>query len=74
MLCGAGYNALTALTVSDALILLRATKAKRMVISAQLQSVHGRPTRQVLQEIDPAAALLVLEENFATQDPGEAAA
>jgi hypothetical protein len=28
----------------------------------------------VLQEIDPAASLLVLDENFATQDPGEAAA
>ena len=74
VLCSAGYNALTALTVSDALILLKATKAKRVVISAQLQSVHGRPTQQVLQEVDPAASLLVLEENFATQDPGEAAA
>jgi anti-sigma B factor antagonist len=74
VLCGAGYNALTALTVSDALILLKATKAKRVVISAQLQSVHGRPTRQVLQEVDPGASLLILDENFATQDPGEAAA
>jgi anti-sigma B factor antagonist len=74
VLCSAGYNALTALTVSDALILLKATKAKRVVISAQLQSDHGRPTHQVVQEVDPAASLLVLEENFATQDPGEAAA
>jgi anti-sigma B factor antagonist len=74
VLCGAGYNALTALTVSDALILLKATKAKRLVISAHMQSVHGRSTRQVLHEIDPAASLIILEENFATQDPGEAAA
>jgi anti-sigma B factor antagonist len=74
LLCGAGYNALTALTVSDALILLKATKAKRLVISAAMQSVHGRPTLQVLQEVDPAASLLILEESFATQDPEEAAA
>jgi anti-anti-sigma factor len=73
VLCSAGYNALTTLTVSDALILLRATKAKQMVISAPLQFVRGRPTHQMLQEIDPSASLLILDENFATQDPGEAA-
>ena len=74
VLCSAGYNALTTLTVSDALILLRATKAKRMVISAQLQYVRGRSTHQMLQEVDPSASLLILDEGFATQDPGEAAA
>ena len=73
VLVGAGYNALTALTMSDALILLKATKAKRIVISGQLQSFHGRPARQLVDEIDPAVSLLVLDENFATQDPGEAA-
>jgi len=73
VLVGAGFNALTALTMSDALILLKATKAKRMVISAQLQSFHGRPASQVVGEIDPAASLIVLDENFANQDPGEAA-
>jgi energy-coupling factor transporter ATP-binding protein EcfA2 len=26
-----------------------------------------------LDEIDPAVSLLILDENFATQDPGEAA-
>jgi hypothetical protein len=26
-----------------------------------------------LEEIDPAVSLLVLDENFSTQDPGEAA-
>ena len=66
VLCSAGYNALTTLTVSDALILLRATKAKRMVISAQLQYVRGRSTHQMLQEVDPSASLLILDEGFAT--------
>jgi anti-sigma B factor antagonist len=73
VLCSAGYNALTTLTVNDARILLKATKAKLVVISARLQSVHGKPTQRMLEEIDPAVSLLILDENFATQDPGEAA-
>jgi anti-sigma B factor antagonist len=73
LLCSAGYNALTAATVEDARVLLRATKAKLVVLSARLQSVHGKTARSLLEEIDPAISLLILDENFATQDPGEAA-
>jgi anti-sigma B factor antagonist len=73
VLCTAGYNALTTANVDDARVLLKATKAKLVVISARMQSVHGRPTRQALEEIDPAVSLLILHENFANQDPGEAA-
>ncbi len=73
ILCRAGYNALTALTISDALILLKATKAKKVVVSSHLQSTYGQPTRQVLEQIDPTVSLLILDENFASQDPGEAA-
>jgi len=73
VLCSAGYNAITTATVDDAKILLRATKAKLVVISSRMQSVRGKPTRAALEEIDPTVSLLVLEENFASQDPGEAA-
>ena len=73
VLCSAGYNAMTTATIDDARILLKATKAKLVVIPARMQSVHGKSTREALEEIDPAIALLVLDENFATQDPGEAA-
>jgi anti-sigma B factor antagonist len=73
VLCNAGYNALTTATIDDARILLKATKAKLVVIPARLQSVHGKPTRKALEEIDPDVSLLILDENFATQDPGEAA-
>jgi len=73
VLCSAGYNALTTASVDDARILLKATKAKLVVIPARMQSVHGKPTRQSLEEIDPTVALFVLDDNFATQDPGEAA-
>src|SRR5271168_4987100 len=58
VLCSAGYNALTTATVDDARILLKATKAKLVVVSARMQSVHGRPTRKALEEIDPAVSLL----------------
>jgi len=73
VLCSAGYNAITTANVDDARILLRATKAKLVVIPARMQSVHGKPTRQALEEIDPKVSLLVLDDNFACQDPGEAA-
>src|SRR5271157_91080 len=73
VLCNAGYNAITTTAIEDARILLKATKAKLVVVSARMQSVHGKPTRKALEEIDPAVALLILEENFHTQDPGEAA-
>jgi anti-sigma B factor antagonist len=71
-LCSAGYNALTTANIKDALVLLKATKARILLISSRMQSVHGQPTRQLLDEIDREASLVVLDEDFATQDPGEA--
>lgn len=73
VLCSAGYNALTTMSIDDARILLKATKAKQVVISARMQTVYGKPTRKLLDEIDPAVRLLILDENFAAQDPGETA-
>jgi anti-sigma B factor antagonist len=73
VLCSAGYSALTAASIDDARILLKATKAKLVVISARMQCVRGKHTRAALEEIDPAISLVILDENFATQDPGEAA-
>ncbi len=73
VLCSAGYNALTTTSIDDAQILLKATKAKLVVVSARIQSVHGKPIRKALEEIDPSVGLLILDENFATDDPGEAA-
>src|ERR1700722_18442533 len=73
VLCSAGYNAMTTLSINDARILLKATKAKLVVISSRFQSVHGKPTQKMLEEIDPAVSVLILDENFASQDPGEAA-
>jgi anti-sigma B factor antagonist len=73
VLCSAGYNALVTASIEDSRTLLKATKVKLVVISARMQSIHGKPTRQALEEVDPAVSVLILDENFATQDPGEAA-
>jgi anti-sigma B factor antagonist len=73
VLCNGGYNALTTSTIEDARILLKATKSKLVVISARMQTSYGKPTRKLMEEIDPSVAVIALEENFGTQDPGEAA-
>jgi len=73
VLCSAGFNALTTTVIDDAQILLKATKAKLVVLSNRIQSLRGRPVRQALQEIAPDVQMLVLDENFASGDPGEAA-
>jgi anti-sigma B factor antagonist len=73
VLCGAGYNALTTISIDDAKILLKATKTKQVLLSSRLQSVYGKPTRKALEEIDPGVSLVILDENFGSQDPGEAA-
>lgn len=73
VLCSAGYNAMTTMNLEDARILLNATKAKLVVISHRLQSAYGKPTRKQLEEIDPHIKLVILDEHFAAQDPGEAA-
>src|SRR6202142_2720995 len=51
VLCSAGYNTITSTTIDDAQILLKATKAKLVVVSSKIQSVHGKPIRQALQAI-----------------------
>ena len=73
ILCTAGFNALTTTSVDDAQILLKATKAKIVVVSARIQAIRGRPLRQVLQEIVPDVKFVTLEDSFGSQDPGEAA-
>ena len=73
ILCGAGFNALTTTAIDDAPILLKATKAKLVVVSSRVQIVRGRPIRQTLQEIVPDVQILTLDDTFASEDPGEAA-
>ncbi len=71
VLCGSGYSALTAANVPDAKILLKATKAKLVILGANMQAVHGTLAKKLFEEIDPAISLLVLAADFEKQDPGE---
>ena len=50
VLCRAGYKAVTCGNVNDAKILLRGTKAKLVVLGANLQAVHGVSTRKAFEE------------------------
>src|ERR1700693_2827692 len=71
VLCRAGYNALTTGNVEDAKLLLRATKAKLIILGANMQSWQGKSTRKVFEEIDPSVSLIVLDQDFNRRDPGE---
>ena len=73
VLCRAGFKALTSGNVHDAKILLKATKAKLVVLGGNMQSVHGASTKQAFEQIDPTVSLIVLDADFAARDPGEAA-
>jgi len=73
VLCRAGYRAVTTGHMRDAQILLKATKAKLVVLGSNMQGVYGAPAKQVIEEIDPAVSLVVLDEDFAAQNPGDAA-
>lgn len=73
VLCRAGYQAVTTGNVNDAKILLKATKAKLIILGANLQWVYGTSTNKAFEEIDPTASLVVLDADFGARDPGEAA-
>ena len=73
ILCNAGFNALTTVSFDDARILCKAMKPKLVLVSAKMQSQYGKPVEKTLHEIDPEASIMILDENFGTRDPGEAA-
>jgi len=73
VLCRAGYQAVTTGNVNDAKILLKATKAKLVILGENLESVHGTSTTRAFSGIEPAASVIVLDSGFGARDPGEAA-
>ena len=73
VLCAVGYNALTTMSIDDARILLKATKAKQVVLSAKMQTVYGKPTVKMLEEIDPTLKVVDAGGEFRRAGSGEAA-
>jgi hypothetical protein len=56
-----GYSVLPTAKVEDAAILLKMTKAKLVILGANMRSGRGKPTREILGEIDPS----IVEDPFA---------
>ena len=73
ILCHAGYRALTVANLQDAQILMKATKARLLVLGPKMQDLHGVPAKNIFDAIDPAAELMTLDPHFATLEPAEAA-
>jgi anti-anti-sigma factor len=68
----AGYRTLTAANIPDALILLKATHPRIVVIGAELRA-GGAPAIGEFNSIASAGAIVELPPGFSGQDAGEAA-
>jgi anti-sigma B factor antagonist len=68
----AGYRTLTAANMPDALILLKATHPKIVIIGAELRAAATR-TAEEFNRLASAGAVVELPPGFSAQDAGEAA-
>jgi DNA-binding NtrC family response regulator len=72
LLAQAGYGALTAGNLPDALILMQATGPKLVVVGADLRSARGTPTAEKFNKLADAMTVIELPPGFAGHDAGEA--
>ncbi len=73
MLKGAGYGALTAANLPDALILLIATRPSVVVMGPELRATSGIATVEAFQRLASARAVVELPSDFGGLDAGDAA-
>ena len=73
MLKEAGYRTLTANNMSDALILLKATRPKTVVIGAELREASSGHMAEEFNSIASAGTIIELPTGFSEQDAGDAA-
>ena len=69
----AGYRTLTANNMPDALILLKATRPKTVVIGAEMRAATASHVAEEFHSIARAGTLIELPSGFSGQDAGEAA-
>jgi anti-sigma B factor antagonist len=69
----AGYRTLTAANMPDALILLKATRPRIVVIGAELRAAQGTRAAQEFNSIAGAGSIVELPPGFSGQDAGAAA-
>jgi len=74
LLKAAGYRALTALNLPDALVLLVATRPAVVVVSAELNGVRGTRAAEEFQRLAATRSLVLLPTGFSAHDAGDAAA
>jgi anti-sigma B factor antagonist len=67
-----GYDAVTTNNLPDAIVLLKATGPALVILAEETQSARGRANAAVLQEIRPDVPVIALQEDFSSQDAGEA--
>jgi len=68
----AGYRTLTAANLPDALILLKATRPKMVVIGAELLTADTQASEE-FKNVASAGTVVELPAGFSRQDAGEAA-
>jgi anti-sigma B factor antagonist len=69
----AGYRTLTANNMADALILLKATHPKTVVIGAEARAAAGSHAIEEFDSIASGGTVVELPHGFSSQDAGEAA-
>ena len=67
----AGLRAITVDNLPDALILLKATRPKLVVVSAELRSERDTGTAEIFNELVDALPVIELPVNFGSHDPSE---
>ena len=72
LLRAAGYKPITAQNLPDALILLRATNPKVVVVSAEVAGFHGTRTAEEFHRL-AAGRVVTLPSGFSGHDAGDAA-
>jgi anti-sigma B factor antagonist len=69
----AGYRTLTAANVPDALILLKATRPRLVVIGSELRGASAARASDEFNRVASAGRVIELPAGFSSQDAGEAA-
>jgi anti-sigma B factor antagonist len=69
----AGYGVTTAANIYDALILLRATRPRAVVVGAGLRAARGTESAETFNRTADALPVIELEAGFSSEDAGDAA-
>lgn len=72
VLSQAGYGVTTSANISDALILLRATRPRAVVVGADIRALRGTAAADAFHGLAEGLRLIELEPGFSSEDAGDA--